>query len=119
MDTLLHSPKSWFDVTPTGRISTRITKDQNDIDGKLFSNVQTSLQQLFTVLASIILVSIATPPYLVLAVIMGLLYYKVVKMYMNTQREIKRLEANSRTPLTAHIQETIAGISVIRAFGKS
>ena len=37
MDTLLHSPKSWFDVTPTGRISTRITKDQNDIDGKLVS----------------------------------------------------------------------------------
>ena len=83
------------------------------------SNIQVTLQYLFTVLASIILVSIATPPYLVVAVVTGLLYYKMIKMYMNAQREIKRLEANSRAPLIAHIQETIAGMKVIRAFRKS
>ncbi len=29
---LLKSPMSWYDVTPSGRILARVTKDQDDID---------------------------------------------------------------------------------------
>lgn len=32
MYTLLRTPMSWFDVTPAGRIISRTTKDQDDID---------------------------------------------------------------------------------------
>ena len=38
--TLLHSPLSWFDVTPTGRIIARTSKDQDDLDSVLSSNIQ-------------------------------------------------------------------------------
>ena len=84
--TLLHSPLSWFDVTPTGRILARTSRDQDDLDSKLSANIQLSSQNLFTVLASIVLISVATPIYLIVAAVTGLLYYKLVKMYLNTQR---------------------------------
>lgn len=88
---LLKSPLSWFDVTPTGRILARTTKDQDDLDNSLSFNVQNTAQNLFILLASIIIVSVATPLYLVVAFISGLVYYKLVTMYMNSSREIKRL----------------------------
>ena len=116
---LLHSPLSWFDVTPTGRIITRTTKDQDDLDNNLAFNIQFATQNILILISSIALVSVATPLYLVVAAISGFVYYKLICLYMNCSREIKRLEANTRAPLIGHISETISGTSVIRAFGKS
>lgn len=101
--TLLKTPLSWFDVTPTGRIVSRATKDQDDLDNSLSFNVQFSSQNLVILFSSIIIISIATPLYLIVAVISGLAYYKLISLYMNSSREIKRLEANSRAPLLGHI----------------
>jgi ABC-type multidrug transport system fused ATPase/permease subunit len=89
--TLLHTPLSWFDVTPTGRILARTTKDQDDLDNSLSFNVQNSAQNLFILLASVLIISIATPFYLIIALISGLVYYKLINMYMNSSRELKRL----------------------------
>lgn len=115
---LLKSPLSWFDVTPTGRILARTTKDQDDLDNSLSFNVQNAAQNLFILLSTIILVSFATPLYLVVAIISGFVYYKLVTWYMNSSREIKRLESITRAPLISHFQETISGIYTIRAFKK-
>lgn len=91
MKALLKSPLSWFDVTPTGRILARSTKDQDDLDSTLTFNVQSAVQNLFVVLSSIILISVATPFYLIVAFISGIIYFKLVSMYMNASREIKRI----------------------------
>lgn len=101
---LIHSPLSWFDVTPTGRILARTTKDQDDLDNSLSFNVQNAAQNLFVLFASIILVSIATPLYLIVAFISSIIYFQLIKMYMNSSREIKRLESNTRAPLISHFQ---------------
>lgn len=37
---------------------------------------------------------------------------------MQTAREIKRIEANSRAPIISHFQDSINGLYIIRAFGK-
>ena len=83
---LIKSPLSWFDVTPTGRILARTTKDQDDLDNSLSFNVQNAAQNLFILFSSIILVSIATPLYLIVAVISAVVYFKLIKMYMNSSR---------------------------------
>ena len=84
--TLVKSPLSWFDITPTGRILARTTKDQDDLDNSLSFNVQNAAQNIFILLASVLLISIATPLYLIVAVISGFIYYKLIKMYMNSSR---------------------------------
>lgn len=84
--TLLKTPLSWFDVTPTGRIMTRATKDQDDLDSSLAFNVQFATQSLFTLLSSIVLISVATPVYLIVAVLSALIYYKLIGFYMSSSR---------------------------------
>lgn len=91
IQTLLKTPLSWFDVTPTGRIMTRATKDQDDLDNSLAFNIQFATQSLFTLLSSLVLISIATPIYLIVAVISGFIYYRLIGLYMASSREIKRL----------------------------
>jgi len=83
---LLQTPLSWFDVTPTGRILARATKDQDDLDNSLAFNVQFATQNLFVLISSLVLISVATPIYLIVAVISGFVYYKLVGMYMNSSR---------------------------------
>ena len=88
---LLKSPLSWFDVTPTGRILARSTKDQDDLDNSLSFNIQFATQNLIVLFSSIVLISVATPIYLVVAVISGFVYYYLISLYMKSSREIKRL----------------------------
>lgn len=103
IQTLLKTPLSWFDVTPTGRIISRTTKDQDDLDNNLSFNVQFSTQNLLILFSTIIIIGIATPLYFIVAAISLLVYYKLISLYINSSREIKRLEANSRAPLIGHI----------------
>ena len=103
INALMHTPLSWFDVTPTGRIIARATKDQDDLDNNLAFNVQFSTQNLLILFSSILIISVATPAYLVVAFFSTIAYYKLIGLYMNSSREIKRLEANSRAPLIGHI----------------
>jgi ABC-type multidrug transport system fused ATPase/permease subunit len=86
IQTLLKTPLSWFDVTPTGRIMARATKDQDDLDNSLAFNVQFATQNLFTLISSLVLISVATPIYLVVAVLSGFVYYKLIGLYMNSSR---------------------------------
>jgi ABC-type multidrug transport system fused ATPase/permease subunit len=83
---LLKTPLSWFDVTPTGRIISRATKDQDDLDNSLSFNVQFSTQNLLTLFSSIVIISVATPIYLIVAFISGLVYYRLIGLYMNSSR---------------------------------
>lgn len=91
IQTLLKSPLSWFDVTPTGRILSRTTKDQDDLDTSLAFNVQMTLQNLLIMFTSIIVAGVATPIYFAFAGVALVVYYFVIKFYMLTSVELKRL----------------------------
>lgn len=86
IQTLIKTPLSWFDVTPTGRIISRTTKDQDDLDNSLAFNVQYASQNLLILFCSIVIISVATPIYLVVAALSGLAYYKMIGLYMNSSR---------------------------------
>ena len=83
---LLKTPLSWFDATPTGRIISRTTKDQDDLDSNLAFNVQFSTQNLLVLFSSVVIISVATPLYLIVAFLSGLAYYKLIGLYMNSSR---------------------------------
>lgn len=86
IDTLLKTPLSWFDVTPTGRIISRTTKDQDDLDSNLSFNVQFASQNLLVLFSSVVIISIATPLYLIVALLSGIGYYRLITLYMNSSR---------------------------------
>lgn len=61
-------------------------------------------------------ISISTPVFLVLIIPLGAIYLAYQKYYLRTSRELKRLESVSRSPIFAHFQESLGGITTIRAY---
>ena len=47
---------------------------------------------------------------------LGFIYIVYQKYYLRTSRELKRLDSVSRSPIYAHFQESLGGVSTIRAY---
>lgn len=67
-------------------------------------------------IATVAIISIATPPFVALVIPLGCLYLYIQRYYLRTSRELKRLDSVSRSPVYAHFQESLGGISTIRAY---
>mmetsp|Transcript_20870 Transcript_20870/g.30630 ORF Transcript_20870/g.30630 Transcript_20870/m.30630 type:complete len:499 (+) Transcript_20870:3084-4580(+) len=107
---------SFFDTTPIGRIVNRFSKDVYILDEKLVLALRGFLNALSRVISTIFVISFITP-YFTLCVIPVLIFYINQQRFFNqTYRELKRLDAVSRSPLYALLQETLDGVSTIRAY---
>src|SRR3984885_11633051 len=65
---------------------------------------------------TLVVISISTPVFTALIVPLALIYYWVQRYYLRTSRELKRLDSVSRSPIYAHFQESLGGITTIRAY---
>ena len=54
---------------------------------------------------------------IILAVPLLILYFFMLKYFQKSNIELKRFEATSKSPLYAHVSETLGGISTLKAFG--
>jgi len=117
MNALLDAPiNKFYDVTPTGRILNRLSKDQNTIDTQLLFALNGSIGQIFTVLSIICMCAYIVPWVLVALPIAIYLSMKIQNFYIASSRELMRLESMSRSPIVQHFSETISGANTIRAF---
>ncbi|XP_061912298.1 ATP-binding cassette sub-family C member 3 isoform X1 [Entelurus aequoreus] len=114
----LHTPQSFFDTTPIGRIINRFSKDIYVIDETLPSTVLMFLATFFVSLSTMIVIISSTPIFAVVVAPLAFVYIFVQRFYVATSRQLKRLESVSRSPIYSHFSETITGSSVIRAFGR-
>lgn len=71
-----------------------------------------SARALFT----LAVISASTPAFIALIVPLSGVYYWVQRYYLRTSRELKRLDSVSRSPIYAHFQESLGGITTIRAY---
>lgn len=71
-----------------------------------------SARAMFTLVA----ISVATPAFVALIVPLSLVYYWIQRYYLRTSRELKRLDSVSKSPIYAHFQESLGGITTIRAY---
>eukprot|EP00741_Cyanophora_paradoxa_P011048 tig00020553_g10680.t1 len=127
---LLRAPMLFFDTTPSGRIINRASKDQEIADQHLPGVVQDGgragspliagrpalLQCGVVVLGSVALICAVTPWAGVPLVAVAALYWRVQAYYRRTSRELKRLEAVTRSPMYSWLTETMAGLPVVRAY---
>lgn len=69
-----------------------------------------------SVLMTLITIAFATPWFLVACIPMGAIYYAVMVYFIPTVRELKRLDATSRSPVFSAFSEALDGTTTIRAF---
>lgn len=94
---------SFFDSTPTGRIINRFSKDLDDIDVQLPAIFEQLLQNLLLIVTSIAVVGFALPYFLAAVPFILVFYVWLVRYFRPTQRETKRLDNISRSPLFSHL----------------
>ncbi|XP_007443149.2 multidrug resistance-associated protein 1 [Python bivittatus] len=113
---VLRCPVSFFEQTPSGNLVNRFSKEMDTIDSVLPQIIKMFMGSLFNVLGACVIILLATPVAAVVIPPLGLLYFFVQRFYVATSRQLKRLESVSRSPVYSHFNETLLGVSVIRAF---
>ncbi|KAM4624189.1 ATP-binding cassette sub-family C member 3 [Polymixia lowei] len=118
LDNKFHTPQSFFDTTPLGRVINRFSKDIYVIDEALPSTVLMFLGTFFISLSTMIVIVASTPIFAVVVGPLAFMYIFVQRFYVATSRQLKRLESVSRSPIYSHFSETVTGSSIIRAYGR-
>jgi len=115
LDSILRSPIQFFNITPSGRILNRFSKDQEAIDTRIARPMKDFWRCISYILVSVTIVCISSP-YLIIGIpLLAVFYYKVQDYFRIAMRQIKRHEAVSASPIFSHLSETLHGTNVIRA----
>jgi ABC-type multidrug transport system fused ATPase/permease subunit len=101
------------------RILNRFSKDIETIDNQTIHNLQYFLYCLFTSLSTLGFIGILTPSFLIAVPFISVIFAYYGQLYLNTSRELKRLESVSKSPIYSQFSETLAGVSSIRAYEAS
>lgn len=115
---VLRAPMSFFETTPIGRILNRFSNDIYKIDeilGRVFAMFFVNTAR---VLFAILVICYSTWQFIFIALPLGVLYIYYQQYYLKTSRELRRLDSVSRSPIFANFQESLNGVSTIRAYGQ-
>ncbi|WWD05496.1 hypothetical protein V865_003573 [Kwoniella europaea PYCC6329] len=115
---LMRSPLSFFELTPTGRILNLFSRDIFVIDEVLIFALGSFFRTTTQVVGTVAVIAYGAPFVLLVFVPLGFLYRMVMRYYLATSRELKRLDAVSRSPIFSFFGETLSGLPVIRGYGQ-
>ncbi|MBC7370373.1 MAG: ABC transporter ATP-binding protein [Bdellovibrionaceae bacterium] len=111
-------PMSFFDATPAGRIITRFSSDYGNVFRLFGGPLAEFVSIIFDLAVMILLITVASPIYLVFVVMIGILNFVVYRLNRKRLRTARRELSASRSPSIAHFAETTQGASTIRSFAR-
>ncbi|KAJ4896549.1 ABC transporter C family member 4 [Raphanus sativus] len=118
LNSILHAPMSFFDTTPSGRILSRVSTDQINVD-ILIPLMLGLVASMYTTLLSIFIVTCQYAwPTIFFVIPLGWLNIWYRNYYLASSRELTRLDSITKAPVIHHFSESIAGVMTIRSFRK-
>ncbi|XP_068546906.1 multidrug resistance-associated protein 1-like isoform X3 [Anas acuta] len=117
LDSVLHLPLQHFETNPVGQIINRFTKDLFIVDVRFHYYLRTWLNCTLDVIGTILVITFASPLFIVAVIPLGYLYFTIQRYYIASSRQIRRLAGASHSPVISHFSATVLGRSTIRAFG--
>ncbi|KAJ7634168.1 P-loop containing nucleoside triphosphate hydrolase protein [Mycena polygramma] len=115
---LMNAPLGFFELTPTGRTLNLFSRDIYVVDQLLARFIQNLCRTAAVCLSIMVVIGASFPLFLVSIIPLGWFYLRVMKYYLATSRELKRLDAVSKSPIFAWFSESLAGVSTIRSFNQ-
>ena len=115
---ILKAPVLFFDTNPAGRILNRFSKDTECMDEMLPQDM-TNMGFFITDIFFAFLLICITDYWMILAFLCcSVPAVLLVRYYIRSSVEMRRLEAISASSVYSCVDETISGITVIRNFGR-
>lgn len=112
-----HAKFRFFDQTPLGQLMNRFSKDIESVDQEVAPVAIGVVHCFASIVTIVIIISIITPAFLIAASVISVLYFFIGRFYINSSRDLKRLESVHRSPLYQQFGETLSGMTTIRAYG--
>uniref|UniRef100_A0AAF5PGH3 ABC-type glutathione-S-conjugate transporter n=1 Tax=Wuchereria bancrofti TaxID=6293 RepID=A0AAF5PGH3_WUCBA len=113
---IMHLPMAFFDITPLGRIVNRFGKDIVTVDIEIPKSIDDLLDDCQILVAILILIVFIYPHSFWFFITCAFFNFFILRFYISTSRQLKRLESTARSPIYSHFQESIQGSASIRAY---
>ena len=111
-------PIQFFDQNPVGRIVTRFSSDYGNVFRLFGGPLAEFFAIVFDLISMIVLVCVASPFYIPIIVLIGLINYAIYRANRDRLRNERRELSASRSPSIAHFSETTQGAPIIRVFAR-
>lgn len=111
-------PIEFFDRTPVGRITTRFSSDYGSVFRLFGGPIAEFVALIFDLLSMIILLTVASPYYILIMLVVFISHYFIYRTQIAKLRELRRETSRYRSPSIAHFSESAQGVSLIRLFLK-
>ncbi|TFY62797.1 hypothetical protein EVJ58_g3647 [Rhodofomes roseus] len=135
LNSIMRAPLSFFELTPHGRIVNVASKDTYTVDQAIAKarlcchhddglylitsqDVEHTVRETCIGVMIVSVIGYHFPIFLVTVLPLGWFYITVMRYYLATSRQLKRLEATSRSPVFIWFSETLDGLSTIRTFNQ-
>ncbi|KAI9159389.1 hypothetical protein H9P43_008729 [Blastocladiella emersonii ATCC 22665] len=112
---VLDAPMSWFATQPVGRILNRFAKDMSQVDEQLPSLVFNFAQVLFLVVGAVVVIVVVLPWVALVVPFLAVLFLYLRRKFVGASRNLKRLESTTRSPVYAHLSDSLDALPVVRA----
>lgn len=117
MRNILRADYLWLNATPIGRIMNRCFRDQQDVDVLLPNSLSQAIQHATHILGSVILITITSPISGVLIAIMIFILFMIIRKFLRTNTEMRRILARRRGKIVSYFSEMYQGNLELSSFG--
>ncbi|KAJ0182975.1 hypothetical protein K1T71_000951 [Dendrolimus kikuchii] len=110
-----NAPMWFFHHNPSGRILNRFSKDMGQVDTLLPIALVDCLGFFLEVIAILVVVCLVNWWLLLPTAVVAALLFLLRDLFLNTSRELKRIEAIARSQSLNHLSATVGGLTTIRS----
>ncbi|KAG6545035.1 hypothetical protein Mapa_013728 [Marchantia paleacea] len=116
LEKIIRAPMTFFDTTPTGRIMTRFSVDQSNVDTLICILIGACLANISQTLGVLVVMCQVNWQMIFIIVPLFFVFCSYQRYYLATSRELTRIDSVTKAPVIHHFTESIAGFQTIRAF---
>ncbi|KAG5894559.1 hypothetical protein JTB14_021541 [Gonioctena quinquepunctata] len=114
---IVYSSMRFFNTNPSGRILNRFSKDIGAVDENLPLTFVDTVGVGLLVVSITFVIGTLNPWIMIPTVIILVIFYFLRLAFLASSRNIKRIEAITRSPVYTHLAASLQGLTTIRAFG--
>ncbi|KNE57701.1 hypothetical protein AMAG_04560 [Allomyces macrogynus ATCC 38327] len=112
---VLDAPMAWFAANHSGTVLNRFSRDATIVDEQLPNVFYNVMQSLFVTVGVVVIVIMVLPWVALSLPPLLLIFVLLRRWYIGSSRQVKRIESATRSPVYAHLSESLEGLAVIRA----